>query len=120
MLLMYECTKMANVYSSNADVSHLGMMIMSQKTDVATQSQLATRGERGPGDHCVYFSTVYVRVHVCYVYVCVSYAATRIYTLRASYKGILDKTRCTYDEMEFSAMWSRRKIKENVTRWLKS
>lgn len=71
MLLMYECTKMANVYSSNADVSHLGMMIMSQKTDVATQSQLATRGERGPGDHCVYFSTVYVRVHVCYVYVCV-------------------------------------------------
>lgn len=118
MLLMYECTKMANVYSNNADVSHLGMMIMSQKTDVASQSQLATRGERGPG-HCVYFSTVYVRVHV-YMCVCVFSMRLHAYTLRASYKGILDKTRCTYDEMEFSAMWSRRKIKENVTRWLKS
>lgn len=31
------------------------------------------------------------------------------YASRASYKGILDKTRCTYDEMEFYAPWNARR-----------
>lgn len=34
------------------------------------------------------------------------------YASRASYKGILDKTRCTYDEMEF---YARRGTRRDTT-----
>lgn len=82
----------------------------SQMTDVATPSvQLAARGwtrSRRPPCRasriCTCMSSVYM--WVCTYVVCGSRIASR-----ANYKGILDKTRCTYDEMEFYAPWNAQK-----------
>lgn len=69
------------------------------------------RGERGCGDHHMYNIRVFrTREYpVCrYMYVCVVCMRLRAYILRANYKGILDKTRCTYDETVFYAVEPRR------------
>lgn len=77
---------------------------------VATRTHLVRRTwrTRSRRDHrmcisdhvCVCVFVYILRVYVC-VCVCVHGMRLRAYAMRASYKGILDKTRCTYDEMEF-------------------